>query len=492
MTATFGEVKAIADTLPIGFYAKRRIPVVLNNDETSTYNIVKDTINVSYSQICQSLKKVDDSEDKETYIRSNLYHEVSHGILTPKRFHIDDINNIFEDERIETLLNDYYLDVNFKNSVFYMNGYKSVNDLTAPNDAMEAFYQTVRFRFGKPQHIAEVDKIIKDFSDLSISTYKDCYGVVRYNINDTDYYYDTIRDYEVAIRKLYDKIAKDYNSAGSASKYFNDVKSSMGANGNNAQDCSANGENAENVDSNSSQCINGKGASAINIGEMINAIFNGGYINKNLTDNLFVILDSFIKKNCGGSCLNGYSGVLNPRNLIHRQDYRIFDRKSSVKGSNTFGTFHLNLFVDDSGSFMRNMVAVNTLIKSLSDIENVNPNFKLDIIHCGMGQKIITDKNERFITCMQGTHLSAEIFEQFRSLQKPNTYNYNILLYDGYAAPSEHAFSAFNTNNTTIISDPENKSFLAEDCGNARVIITENYVEELYDNVKSALHSAFR
>ena len=58
MDINFAETKAIADTLPIGLYAKRRIPVSMSDKEsTSYYNPISDEIVISYPIIKQGLEK---------------------------------------------------------------------------------------------------------------------------------------------------------------------------------------------------------------------------------------------------------------------------------------------------------------------------------------------------------------------------------------------------------------------------------------------------
>jgi hypothetical protein len=114
MALSFNEVKNITDTLPIGLYANRRIIAELGHDETSWYNPQEDVICISYEQVTQGLDKW--QTEVETLIRSNFYHEVSHAILTPKEMSCDYIYNVFEDERIETLLKDFYYNVPIQRS----------------------------------------------------------------------------------------------------------------------------------------------------------------------------------------------------------------------------------------------------------------------------------------------------------------------------------------------------------------------------------------
>lgn len=68
--------KQILDTLPIGYYIGRDIPVNFNKEKKcSSYNPTEDSIEISFQQLRQGTSK--------ELIRSNFYHEISHAILTP-------------------------------------------------------------------------------------------------------------------------------------------------------------------------------------------------------------------------------------------------------------------------------------------------------------------------------------------------------------------------------------------------------------------------
>ena len=169
MDINFAETKAIADTLPIGLYAKRRIPVSMSDKEsTSYYNPISDEIVISYPIIKQGLEKaVEDTSFKETAVRSMEYHEVSHAILTPNNLPMPDHINVFEDERIETILGDYYMDVDFKKQVLLVNGYTSKSEIKAPSSPFEYFYQIVRFGIGDKALVDEATRIIKKYSHIT-------------------------------------------------------------------------------------------------------------------------------------------------------------------------------------------------------------------------------------------------------------------------------------------------------------------------------------
>lgn len=499
MEISCAELNGIANTLPIGYYAKRRIGVSVDETaETSYYTPLEDNVVISYPQIKTSLAKIkaEDEAMRELAIRSNLYHEISHAILTPMNMRVTDIINVFEDERIETLLRGYYMNVDFKKMVVLMNDYHG----EAPRNAFEAFYHCVRFRNYKPEFVVRVDDIIRKYATINRFTN------VYYDASSSYWGYGEVWEYTRDIEKLYTDIAKDFASTGgkgsgsSSSGFSSDINtSSVSGSGEMGED-EAKEASGEMTDmSPTSDADFDVDALGIDISEIVGHAFNS-FADSNLESALKIILENFRKKNSKGSAINGYSGVINPRSC-GREDYKFFERASTARGNNTFGTLHLNLFIDKSGSFCYNEMIVNTLIKALTDIERQNRNFSLDLVFCGMGEKLITDKNDRFIKCNGGNYLDEEAFDIFRKLQKPQTYNYNIVLFDGDAftdAPRSSRdkcgknFSAFDSNNTTIISDRSNERYISKNVSKARVIYTNNYADELIKNVQQTLEKAFR
>ena len=215
---------------------------------------------------------------------------------------------------------------------------------------------------------------------------------------------------------------------------------------------------------------------------------------------LSIIFEQFRKKNSKGSSINGYSGIFNPR-AVQRTDYKYFERPSTIRGNNSFGTFHLNLFIDVSGSFRDNTKKTNQIIKALCLIEKKNHNFSFDVITTSTYTEI-RPKNKRFIKCDGGTYLGKQIEEIYRKMQLPNTYNYNIVLFDGdayYSSPYERSlyyntkgqgFSIFSPNNTTIISDMDNHKYITKFAPKTRTIYTSNYTNELFNNILSVITKA--
>ena len=474
MEISMAELGRIVKTLPIGFYAKRRVVAEIGEtDNTSYYSPNTDNIVISYPQICTSLSKFpNDSPHRERIIRGILYHEVSHAFMTPSMWW-SDVINVFEDERMETLLANYYHNVDFKSNVFLFNGLK-VGEIPKATTHFEIFYNLVRFRYGEPDKLARVKEIIE--------TYK---GVNKLSdFSEWRPYYDDIYSLYNDIRtSSVDDIIK-------SSSFQIDICSD-----DKDEPKEGTGEPIEtNVESTGRQ--DGDPLDNDTIKQMFTDVI-GSSTSKELLDYFQAIVDTFNKRNNGGSAIGGYSGVLNPRS-VGNPDWKIFDRSFSQQSNNVYGTLHLNLFIDRSGSFSPSEEIVNKILGALSQIEKRNPIFTLDVVFCGRGEKVVRSPKERVIHCQGGNDLDNKIFDIYKSLQKPSTYNYNIVLFDGDAftdgSRTHHKknFRAFDFNNCTIISDRANEQYINPNVHKAKVIYTKNYTKELMYNLKTVLARAFR
>jgi hypothetical protein len=185
MRTSFVEVNEIFKTLPVGYYLGRKINHILSETSAASYyNPEDDVIVISYPTIAEMIGRIDEkfAMSKETIIRSILYHEISHVILTPanmKRYantnEEADAINIVEDERIETLLADYYMDVNFKKNIILANNWHGEEGTTL----FEKFYHLVRFRQGEPEWLHRLEKVL-EYGENIVSSSK----------VDDDYCYD--------------------------------------------------------------------------------------------------------------------------------------------------------------------------------------------------------------------------------------------------------------------------------------------------------------
>ena len=96
-----------------------------------------------------------------------LYHEVSHAILTPgEHLRPTDIINIFEDERIESVLRHYYHGVNFRKQLY--DGYGG--HAPKAKDSIGAFFNAVRFGLGTGKVQKAVNELLKEYAEMNRST----------------------------------------------------------------------------------------------------------------------------------------------------------------------------------------------------------------------------------------------------------------------------------------------------------------------------------
>ena len=471
------EVEKVIKTLPISYYAFKEMSVQLTDEDKTYINLATCAINISYPMI---RKAMEDAErkgiemDAESVCRALLYHEVSHALLTPMDMKNNPAYyNVFEDERIETVLYNYYINVDFKANVKHICGW---NKPRKPRNADEAFFQTVRFRYGKLEHLRRVKQIIEKYTFVNSSCVHANGG--------------TLGNYEKSIKALYEDIVKDFEEE-EKEKGEEEKEERI------TDECSS----FEDKDAVSSRIedavrrINGKfevgGAVSIFSRERqaIQKKFANSYY-----DYFYPLFYGYNKRSNGGSAFQAYSGVLNPRNAA-RDDYRYFDRMAQEKGNNRYGSMNLNLFIDTSGSFTHHQAQVNGLLEALERLENRFKFFTFELITCNVGEQL-KRRNERRIGCNGGNWLDESVIPIWRKVQKLNTSNYNIVLFDGDAYTDSHILhtapapmTVFDYGNVTLITDPSNEDE-AKKCKRAKVVVTYNYTEELERYIKRAVQFA--
>lgn len=476
------EVEKVIKTLPISYYAFKEMSVRLTDEDKTYINLATYAINISYPMI---RKAMEDAErkgiemDTESVCRALLYHEVSHALLTPMDMKNNPAYyNIFEDERIETVLYNYYINVDFKANVKHICGWDKPHE---PRNADEAFFQTVRFRYGKPEYLKRVKQIIDKYTSINTS---------RTNASG-----ETLSNYEESIKKLYEDIVKDFEEE--EKKKEKKEEEEKGEEERITDECPSceDKDVARGIVQNAVHRINsrfGVGEPETHFGREKQAIqkkFANSYY-----DYFYPLFYSYNKRSSGGSAFQAYSGVLNPRNAA-RDDYRYFDRMAQEKGNNRYGSMNLNLFIDTSGSFARHQPQVNGLLEALERLENRFKFFTFELITCNVGEQL-KRHDERRISCVGGNWLDESIVPIWRKVQKLNTPNYNIVLFDGdaYTDPriintAAAPMTVFDYSNVTLITDPSNENETKK-CRRAKVVISNNYTEELERYVKRAVQFA--
>ncbi len=515
MKVTFGDIKEVFETLPISYYAKRRVNTTLEPHTqvgTSYYDPRLDEIHIDASMIVNGLlstPETDDEYSKETAVRSMVYHELSHAILTPYyQPYIDWFNdpkaamvfNIFEDERIETLLENFYIDTNFKKNLLYINGGK----ITAPTgDKLSRFYYLVRFRGYQGTGAAEeVVRIIEKYSELNCNSGS-----------------NEIYRYLKEVWELWEKFAKEVsmenpeseiptienniNNMGNGEGFSDNTTEEKEGKNPEGSEGSENSENSEGSEDSKEKSgtpntkkPNGKGERTI-FSEIIEDAHKK-FFDASLIESLNSIITTFNKKTNSGNGCTSYSGVLNPRNVA-RKDFRYFDKKVSAHGNNMYGKLHLNLIIDKSGSFYNLQDSANVLIRALLEVEKKNSNFTFDVLFSGDDLEETT-KPKCFVQANGGNEITSNEIPSVTSRhKKKDEYVYNIVLHDGMLdwtcgyGRGKNPFLAWDTSNTTIIDTGDNEKALSQ-LHSARIVTCpyKELVKTLGKQVADTLRMAFR
>ena len=540
--------------VPIGYYVGRNVDVVIGDKDDTYFDLVKGSIVISYPTIKDNARLIKTDADAEKSVRHLIFHELSHALLTPRILHIDMVLNVFEDERIESILKNYYLDTDFKAFVKKLNGFKN----QPPENEWDAWYQLVRYRRGPAYFLSRVHEIIDDYTHLDIAVSR----------IDTEIR-SSIRNYEAEVNHLYEEFVKWYNQTNPSDLKIDKSLKDLMQNGegdgqsddkNNQQAQVGTGlSNADNnqlddnkdglekalqklleslkdskkdslmkvpkVDDKANKFANIDNIEAIDVNEgdyddLYTIIDDsndkaGGLWHRpgkdddkakqkadkavfDMIDNLISLLKTTRKNN--GSSIAAYSGVINPRNVI-RDDYKYFMQQNRKGHASVYSKMHLNMFIDCSASFKDNDEKVNTLLWALTKFERAVPDFSYDLISCGVGQKL-RPKYNRTQSSYDGTVLTDDIFDMFKKQQFTNAVNMNIVLYDGkvnhlhkyktIGKCIESNWEAFNNVNTVIIIDDSNEEAVNKFCPLAHKIISKDYVEELYKNTYAALLQLIR
>ena len=509
MKVTFARCDSILKTLPIGFYAGRRVEVGLDEKaRTSHYSPFEDKIVVSYPIIAKRFEDMPDTSTctEEEAVRSMLYHEVSHAILTPKQgLSANPRNNIFEDERIETVLADYYHGVDFRKQLYDICG----GYVPMPKDNEGAFFNAVRFGLGTPKVKQMIAEMLKTYAGINRNSpiYSEKTSVCNYERDITRLWSEVCREFAKNPESFRPAIAK---STSSGMAMNNDLK----ANGKNEGGEEGNNQPAgESSEKTSNKPIAGMGRphkSPLSK-EDIKKIMSESLEQKTSMSSFErrkvaefqksaeVIISNFNKKNKEGNGINAYSGVFNPRAVV-RQDYRFFDKKITAHGNNKFGTCHLNLIIDRSGSYSSNQNMTNGILAALTEIEKKNPNFSMDVGFIGEEFELCQTIKDRQMHACGGNNIPDNMKEILLKMQKPNTCNYNIVLFDGDAlsdccgkSDKEKCdlFGAFDMKQTTLITDPDNEVYMKPAFTASKVVVTTAYTKELVDNILRAFIVAF-
>ena len=493
----FEKANKILQQLPVAYYLKRKLEVQLDENANGSYfELLNDKLHISFKQLNQ-LNETATEQD----IRCLLYHEVSHAFLTSVEQanlwlsdNDTDILNIFEDERIETICKNYYLDVNFKEFCIKFNHYDKTTFV--PQTVRQYFYQIVRFNDGKQELVDEVKQIIKEYAFICRTS----------NYADTNQYVNRVLEF-------YKKVCDDFNKQTQENQQNQNQDTQLGKGQTSNEQTEQTQENQQSGQSGTSQTTKTNEDK-----EMENALTQSldNALNElqkaftNLIDTKFqeefrqIILEKMKSSKVNGSAINSYSGQFDVRS-VGRQDYKYFVQKNRAGNVKRFSKVKLNLFIDNSGSFEDSEDVVNKMLYNLRILENETTDFSFDVITMNT-REVLLDKKHRYIKCHGCNLVTPNLITLYNKVQDNTATNINIAMYDGSAfsgtsyrnrdkeiARYEGNFKAFNHSNCIIISDTANERYINKYCGSAKkIIVKDNYANLLISNVVKNLRYGLR
>lgn len=590
MKVTFEETSRIFDTLPISFYSGRGIPHELSRESMSTsYDIYKDKIVVSFPTIQRMLKDVPAGNIQYSVIRGLLYHEVAHAILTPTAIVETEENkdhhrvlNVFEDERIETLLKNYFLEVNFRRNIVLLNNYKGEEARTA----FSAFYNLVRFHKGEAKWLTRLMDIIMEYRYLSANA--EGWKVQQYTKAVMDFYNDFTKDWEKEQEEKRQQ-EQEQQSQSNQSEESDEQENNESTESNNnseedkenKQNKSSNEQDEDNEDEGSEDEDEGSEGSSegsdeeseedededtdessngssdeeneeddeaddvsynpdatededksrveneedegidpeleetlAQIDELdiddftkdemksaVDSVLNDTFekfTDPELEARLRNILEKKLRKvNQRSAAISAYSGVMNYRNLLTRDDWKIWERPNTQGNGRRFGATHITFFLDTSGSFSHNDTRMNVFIRTLERLAQNYPAFSFDIITIASyieEWKTIDrpfnsfNENSIFKEDMKdrATKQMTNIPDLLKRHRKTNAENYLVVLFDGDAHYGEYnvvpsasdTFRILDGGHNIIVTDEGNRKYIEPSVRTAKVHYCKNYMDE--------------
>lgn len=502
MKLSFAACEDILKTLPIGYYLGHPVACRLDPDGQDTFiNMDTESVTISYPTIATALENIKVPVEPESVIRGLLYHEISHALLTPvylftsysiraletalnstgyskERAHYLTANarkimNIFEDERIEALCRDYYMNVDFKKNLFLINNVTPKEAAASP-DPINRFFAGVRFREASPELLDEVKTAIRNTANLNHDS--SCSTCVNYTIK---------------ILELFNKFIKDSDDLSNKDNSDNESDNKSG-NATTETKPALTQEEIDKLAEAANEATAGEGAGH----DELKATFKVLSTNPNIAsieDRLERIINAATNKNKSRSSASfGYAGRIDPR-ATQSKDYRWFAKKTSNGSNRRFDKIHFNLFCDNSGSFVSSRSQMNALLLALRKYAEKNQDFSVSVIHCARGMEVKGD-NDWPLTCDHGSDLYDDTKKIVDGLQVPNATVVNVVVFDGYMSPpsreqAEDVYKAFNKPNFIVVSDVSNKK-LFKYAPSARVTyVTDDYADTFIDIIFKQLEA---
>lgn len=491
MNITKERIQSILQTLPVGYYLKRNIKVELSETASTSYiDLQNEIITIAMNNIHKAYKSTANDEQLEETIRAILYHELSHALLTPKKLFISNAMNVFEDERIETLLKKFYISVNFKQTISKIVNVNKLNDMVAE----ELFFKIVRFRQGPKHFVDRVSHLIKTYMRITAETMRvQCYE-----------YEDAVERFYKDVKLYAEQLKLEYEAQLEKEKHEFETDEPTET----EEQADETDELSEKLSEEQTEIEDENELSEEELNELTNTLIST--LNKRMDNSETkqyikeltpIIKQARTQKSNTSAAINAYSGVFDPRSVVNN-DYRYFVQKNRTGHLKQFSKIRLNLYIDRSSSFRNSQATVNAFLNALAKLEKEVTDFEFNVVTIGSGE-IVHAKNDRQIDCRGGNALTSKIFEIAKSLNCTDCTLYNIVLFDGDAfshdvpysiktMSSESNFKVFNSTNTYIVSDVSNQKTITKYAPLAKTTITTSYASDFKQQILNILANVFR
>lgn len=518
MNITKERTQSILQTLPVGYYLKRNIKVELSETASTSYiDLQNEIITIAMDNINEACKSITNDKQLEETVRAILYHELSHALLTPKKLYVSNVMNVFEDERIETLLKNFYISVNFKQNFNKIVNVNELNDM----EPFDLFLKIVRFRQGPKHFVDRVSQLIKTYMHITAETMRvQCYDyedAVERFYKDVKLYAEQLKlEYEARLEKEKHEFETEEQSNETEEQSDETEEQSETDESTETEELSEETkeqteetkELSEKRSEEQTEIEDENELSEEELDELTNTLIStlNKHMDNSETKQYIKELTPIIKqartqKSNTSAAINAYSGVFDPRSVVNN-DYRYFVQKNRTGHLKQFSKIRLNLYIDRSGSFRNSQDTVNAFLNALAKLEKEVTDFEFNVVTIGAGE-ILHDKNDRQIDCHGGNALTSKIFEIAKSLNCTDCTLYNIVLFDGDAfshdvpysiktMSSESNFKVFNSTNTYIVSDVSNQKTISKYTPLAKTTITNNYASDFKQQILNILANVFR
>lgn len=464
MEIRLGEMREIARTLPIGYYLGRKVPVMVEPGGDAYCDVVKGEIHIGIGLLQRAADQIDAADaaqwSREKLLRCLLYHECGHVLLTPKWVKWDNLPatpdghadpdgaelvNIFEDERLEQMLSQFFLGVDFKGFV------RLVHKRGVKTDRLGEFFKAVRLRQTTPEISAAVDAAVQKLvrcnsqSECKDDSYRDVLTelvnmIAPYNKPDEQQQQqeqppqssDEQRPPEEEQPKDEQGQSEDEQSKdGSESKPEDEQESGEESDKGKSED------KPEEEDGNSDSEAKGREPVKVNL--------PGDFL-KSLADKVFVTPPSDVEntlrrfavrlsKRKGAQAAGRWSALHGRidarRDALDKE--RIFRRTSDV-GASLMTSVHLTLWVDCSGSFRASKDTLNQILAATSKAMAMSGSkLTVDVVKMNVCAVVAAQRNW-LIDPLGSNAINVTYTKAWRKTRRKDRRNIDIVVFDGACA----------------------------------------------------------